>query len=153
MKLRHAIGFGALSLIVITALGSCDLFGISIKNRITAFVDDLNTTRTEIYTNFDSASTQDYQPIQDITFWNLNFPAPGPAEAPYAITLIDYVDPSNVTGTIVGPPNFSETGLPRNIKFVMVKVGADYYIQQLFLGDMTNALVKKLRFWGGASPR
>ncbi len=142
MKPRHLIAFAALSLVVLAALSSCDLFGISIQNRISQFVTDLNSSRANLNNDISNSSLDKSAGVLDTLWWETTFPAPGPSDTQYSITLFDYSDPSNVTGTILGPANYSPAAA---IKFVMVKDGADYFIQQIYLDGSPTATLKRLK--------
>jgi hypothetical protein len=142
MKPRHLVAFALLSLSILAALSSCDLFGISIQNRISQFVADLNSSRGNLNNDISNSSLDKSAGVLDATWWDTTFPPPGPLETQYSITLTDYSDPSNVTGTILGPQNYAPAV---NIRFVMVKDGADYFIKEIYLAGSGTATLKRLK--------
>jgi len=130
---------GGASLLAVTALavGSCKIAGVDIHDRMEAFAVVLNAAdRSAINSNFDQSLTQDLQGLpMDAAFWNANFPSPPDTDHQYTITLLDYADPANVSALIMGPPVFnSNTGTARTARFVMSRVGLDWFIRELDLG-------------------
>ncbi len=131
------------------ALTSCELpTTTSIMERLTQFITDLNLAdRSNAYLNFDSTNTEYYAAIRDPGWWDTSFPVVGAAEQKYSLESVDYVDPLNVTANMLGPVGalgFLPTGDPRPARFVMIKVGTDWMIHELYLDGSGTATIKKL---------
>ncbi len=128
---------------LVLLLGSCAMLGVDIRQRLEVFVTGLNAAdRSTINANFDQALTQDL-PTMDATFWSNNFPVPPDSDHLYAMTLLDYSDPANVTATLMGPQLFNgSTGLPRNVLLVLSREGIDWFIEQVYLDGSATALIK-----------
>ncbi len=143
MRERKIVFAATIASLLMLLDGCTPLTGIDIHDRLSLFINELNAAdRSAINSHFDQALTQDL-PLMDAAWWNANFPVPPDDAHAYAITLFDYVDPSNVVASIMGPPAFnSNTGLPRNAVFVMSREGADMFIQQLFLDLSSIALIR-----------
>jgi hypothetical protein len=117
----------------------------SIMDRLSQFMTDLNLAdRSNAYLNFDATNTEYYAAIRDPVFWDTDFPVPGAAELKYSLETVDYIDPLNVTANMYGPPLFSGTGDPRHARFVMIKVGTDWMIHEMYLDGSPTATIKKL---------
>ncbi len=143
MKLKRAVMYGMLAALLVIGLGSCEFLGTSITQRVDFFVTDLNLSdRSNVYLNFTDA-TLDYGAI-DATFWDTNFQVVGAGEQSYSIEGLDTVDPSNVTGTIYGPPAFDASGLGIPIRFVMIQDGVDWFIREIYLNNSATATVRHL---------
>ena len=124
-------------------LGGCSLLGGDIRGRLDLFATALNTAdRSTINAQFDQAHTTDL-PTMDAAWWNANFPVPPDSEHLYGLAVMDFADPSKVIGTLMGPPAFnSYTGTPRNIVLTMSRVGADWFIEKVYLDGSAVALIK-----------
>ena len=113
-------------------LSSCNL-GVSVDQRLDAFLADLNSAdRSQIYLNFHPTLTQDYDEIRNDDFpdWGILFPLD---ERPYSYFNLSTADTDNVTGRIEG------TGTGYDAVFVLVMDGMDWQIDNLSLdGGTTN---------------
>jgi hypothetical protein len=123
-------------------LGGCTMGG-DIRERLDLFATALNAAdRSTINTQFDQARTADL-PTMDAAWWSANFPVPLDSDHLYGLTVLDFADPSKVTGMLMGPPAFnSYTGTPRNIVLTMSRVGSDWFIEQVFMDGSATALIK-----------
>jgi hypothetical protein len=131
------------------ALTSCELpTTTSIMERLGQFMTDLNLAdRSNAYLNFDATNTEYYAAIRDPGWWDTSFPVVGAAEQKYSLSSVDYVDPLNVTATMVGPvgpAGFLPAGDPRPARFVMIKTGTDWMIHEMYLDGSPTATIKKL---------
>jgi hypothetical protein len=145
MKNMRAILLLVLAAMIAVLLASCDFMTTtSIMDRLAQFMTDLNLAdKSNTYLNFDPTETEYYAAIRDSVFWDTPFPVPGAAEQKYSLESVDYVDPLNVTATMSGPPTFG-VGDPRPARFVMIKVGTDWMIHELwFIGD-ADATIRNL---------
>ncbi len=135
VKALRVIGFLALGA-AIAVTGSCKFLGITMTERITTFLDDLNSNRDLVSRNFDHTTTDPLAP----------FPAPASGEQQYSVTGLDTLDPLNVTAVVYGPPSgtppFDPTGSGIPIRFVMVQVNADWFIQQIYLNNSATPAVQ-----------
>lgn len=143
MKGRTIILFATLSLSLVLVLTGCGLLSMSIEKRITQFVGALNAAdRSQVYLNFSSADTQDYNTIKSAAYWDTPFPAGGAGDPQYSITsAIDESNPFAVYVTISGPPTF---GGPTNYMFVMLNesVGmANWVIHELWIWDGISSFI------------
>ncbi len=134
------------------AHAGCSLFsgllGVSVTQRITQFQTDLNNAdRTNIYLNFDSTKTTEYNAIKDPKYWDTPYPVPAAGDQKYAITITDDSDPSNVTATMAGPASFSASGSALSAVFVMSQEGFDYFIRTLDVSQGTTLYneIKRIR--------
>jgi hypothetical protein len=140
MKVKHLIPAAFLVLAVVAGLTGCDLFGISIAERISDFQADLNKSdRSSVYLNLHSTLTQDYNAAKAATFWNTNFPYI--AGTSYSITNVVSSNPANVTATITGPSPYTGGAA---ISFKMVQEGFNWMIQEIYLFGSGTATVKVL---------
>jgi predicted small secreted protein len=134
MKMRKTIAVVFLSACLMFMLNACNPLGIDISDRINAFIVELNSSdRSTISSQFDPSLSATLSAFS----WNTAFPVPLDADHQYAITLLDYSNPSNVTATMYGPPLFNAgTGQPLAAVFSMVKAGPDWYIESLTVGTV-----------------
>ena len=149
MKKTSAILLIIIAAALSIALTSCEIpTTTSIMERLSQFMTDLNLAdRTNAYLNFDSTNTEYYAAIRDPGWWDTSFPVPGAAEQKYSLEGVDYVDPLNVTANMlgpVGPLGFLPTGDPRPARFVMIKVGTDWMIHEIYLDGSADATIRKL---------
>jgi hypothetical protein len=143
MKGRVVFLFAALALIVLLGFAGCGLLSVTIEQRISQFVEALNAAdRSQVYTNFSSMDTQDYDSIKSATYWDIPFPAGTTGDPLYSVTsTIDPSDPMSVYVTIDGPPDFFG---PKNYMFVMVNdsVGMENWkVHELWIWDGSTAFV------------
>jgi hypothetical protein len=104
MKPRHIIALLLLGAAIVVFIVGCFLFGVSINDRLSQFIGDLNKTdRSGIFKNFHSTATTDYAAIRDQGYINTYFPTTGLAATQYTISGIDTSSPSRVTAAISGP--------------------------------------------------
>jgi len=118
-----------LAAILVLALAGCDLLGVSVQDRVTLFLADLNSSdRSNIYLNFHPTLTNDYAAIQNETYpdWSTLFPTN--TYLPYSITSLDTSDPWNVTG-LINSVNGAWAG-PKPIVFRMAQEGTSWMIQE-----------------------
>ena len=121
----------ALTLVVI----SCDLFGVSIEQRVSSFEYDLNHDRTATYLNFHPTATTDYNAIKSVVFWNTHFEEDPGDNTPFAVYGLDFSNSPIVTGTVSGPAD--TFGLSKPIAFKMLQDGNTWYIEELELNSVT----------------
>lgn len=118
---------------IVLAIAGCSMLAVSIEDRISSFVDDLNNDRGNAYLNFAQGVTTNYNEIKPAAFWDTDFPAGTPA---YSITDLDTTNPAAVTAQISGPttPLF-DAAEPLTITFKMTQVGflGDWFIEELTL--------------------
>ena len=121
-----------LTAVLVLAIGGCDLIGVSIQDRVSLFLADLNSLdRSQIYLNFHPTLTNDYSAIQNETLpdWALLFPTG--TYIPYSISGLDTSDPWNVFGSINSIDG--AWGGAKSIIFRMAKDGPDWMIRELDL--------------------
>ena len=126
MKLRHVIRFAVLAVLVSIALISCDLLGVSIESRVNQFVSSLNGDRSQTVNNLVPGSGP-YNAINgNPAFWDA-FPGPS-SDAPFSFSFTSSTpyDPNDTEG------NLTNNAITRLYKFVLQKVGMDYYISSLY---------------------
>jgi hypothetical protein len=141
MKKARTIVLFALAAVVSLSIMSCEIETISIMDRLAQFMTDLNKAdRSDAYLNFDPDETEYYDAMKDPDFWDDPFPPVGTGETEYSLSDVDYEDPENVTANMYGPPDFSVTGDPWPVQFVMVKTGTDWFIHQFFQ-DGTEVII------------
>ena len=134
MKLKIIVIGVILALTLLLVFTGCEV-GISKKDRINSFLDDLNENPipNSIRYNF-SSSCQDYG-IFTGTYFAGDFPTDS---IPYSFAISDY-DPSVITGTASGTAG--SFGGPFSIEFTMTKDGSDWYILKIVL-DGSNIVAK-----------
>ncbi len=117
-------------------LAGCDLLGVTIDQRVTAFTTDLNsTTRTSAYLNFHPTLTASYDALKDgVTITNL-FPVPDGTGSAYDLQITDKSNPS--TGVLVtvtgGPTSYGGT---HHLILVMATTGtSDWRIVSLSMDN------------------
>jgi hypothetical protein len=129
MKSRHVIRFVAVALLMGVALISCSLLGTSIDSRINQFVSSLNGDRSQTVNNLVPGSSA-YNAINgNPAYWDA---LPGPlADKPYtfSFTSSSPYDPNDTEG------NITNSVTTRLYKFVLQKVGQDYYIASLYVNS------------------
>jgi hypothetical protein len=132
MKPKHIIAVIILGAILVLCFFGCFLIGVSIDDRLSQFIGDLNKTdRTSIYKNFHPTATTDYAAIRDQGYINTWFPTTGLPGTQYTITGIDSSKSSRVTAAISGPSGIW-TPSPVNVYFVMEKDGNDWMIAKIY---------------------
>ena len=136
MKTKIALFILLIIFAVTLSFESCSLFGTKIDERIDSFIDDLNNSdRSNVYTNFHSSETADYNAIKDpSTTWDNWFPV---ASITYSISNLDDSDSDNVTAII----NSSGTFGTSDATFKMAKDGFDWMIEELTVPDIEDPLV------------
>ena len=118
-----------LAAVLVLAIVGCDLLGVSVQDRVSLFLADLNSTdRSDIYLNFHPALTVDYSALQGGAFpdWSTLFPTGG--NIPYSINNLDTADPGNVTGDFV---SINGVWLTHPFVFRMAQDGPDWMIQEM----------------------
>ena len=142
MSRRGAFSAAAVVFLLIL-LGGCSLLGVDIQDRLYVFMNTLNAAdRSALNAQFDQSLTQNL-PLMNATWWNTNFPSPLDTDHLYALTILEFSDPTNVRASIMGPPAFnSNTAVPRNAVLVMSREGTDWFIQQLYLDMSSTALIR-----------
>jgi hypothetical protein len=125
----------AVGALVALGLGSCQLLGVTKMDRLTQFAYDLsNPDKSRMSGNFAQGQTADYGIMDTQAYWDgKSFVLPGSTYLTYSISVHDYVDPANVTADIYGPPTFNLSGGPIPAVFVLVQVGPDWFIKEIFL--------------------
>jgi hypothetical protein len=130
MKKIHILVFLALILGMITlSFIGCDLAGVTIDARIDSFIFDINSDRNNVYLNFHSSATADYNAIKNGTKLLPLFPTNA---IPYSRGALDTSDPNNVT-TILNDGQGAVVWGPKDAIFVMIKDGTTWYINDLWL--------------------
>jgi hypothetical protein len=131
MKFRPAVQLTVLAVLASIALVSCDLLGVSIESRINQFVSSLNGDRSQTVNNIVPGSGP-YNTINgNPAYWDA---LPGPSsEAPFSFSF---------TSSTPYDPNDTEGNITSNVatklyKFVLQKVGSDYYISSLYVNTGT----------------
>jgi hypothetical protein len=121
-------------------LGSCQMLGITKMDRLSKFGADLNAGKSHMNENFAKGQTADYTAVNTQAFWDtIGVTLPGSTYQGYSLSVHDYVDPSNVTVDIYGPPTFYNfniawpVGGPVPAKFVLVQIGEDWFIKAIYL--------------------
>jgi len=144
---RRTALLAAVSAIVALGLGSCEQLGVTKQDRITQFAVDLNKSDKSVMSENFAPGTADYASVNTQAFWDgLGMVMAPPATQTYSIALHDYVDPLNVTADIYGPAVFYATVAPGGpnpvpAKFVLVQVGPDWFIEQIYLnGSLTPSV-------------
>jgi hypothetical protein len=132
-----------IAILIPSILTSCDLFPVSIEQRIQFFIDDLNSDRSNAITNFHPTETFDYGTIAtNSSFWDIDFPTGTPA---YSIDSIDDTNPQNVLVTISGPttvPAFGRGGTGTdNFGFIMIADGTNWIIEELWYRSPDSVIV------------
>lgn len=133
----------AMGALVALGLGSCQLLGVTKLDRLSQFGADLNNTdKSHMSANFALGQTADYSLVDTQAFWDgIGIVLPGSYQT-YSLSVHDYVDPTNVTADIYGPPtfyNFSVTwpvGGPIPATFVLVQIGTDWFIKDIYLNGV-----------------
>lgn len=126
---RHALRLLLVGLFAVAVLSSCQLmsllFGVTIDERIKDFSNGYTSgDYTNLYKNFSSTSTQEYNNIKPSSYWS-NTPFDS-SYHPKAITSYS-VSGSTVTGTFTNDNgNYSFT-------MQMQESGINWYIQSLSL--------------------
>jgi hypothetical protein len=130
--------------LVAFGLGSCQLLGVTKMDRLTQFGYDLNNLdKSHMSGNFAQGQTADYGIMDSQVYWDgKSFVMPGATELPYSLTVHDYVDPANVTVDIYGPPAFILTVDPIPAVFVLVQVGPDWFIKEIYLNGSGTPTVQ-----------
>lgn len=131
MKNKSIIITVLIALTVLFAITSCELVPISVEQRISLFLADLNQDPRpdSIRYNF-SSSCLDYGTIDGDYFLG-DFPL---TAILYSVSIPDYgADP--VAGTISGTGGTFGTDVP--IEFTMVKESSDWFILKLVLDTAT----------------
>ena len=143
MKTLRKLSPVVMAILAALCMSTCSYLGVDIQDRVSSFVISLNNPdRSTINANFDQLLTQNL-PTMTTSWWAAFFPVPQDANHQYFVTLTDYSDPSNVTGTIMGPPAFTNgTGLPLNAVFVMSREGMDWYIEKLSLNGSSTPIIQ-----------
>ncbi len=113
---------GALTISLI----GCDLSGVTIDARIDSFISDINYDRTNVYLNFHSSATSDYNALKNESTLEAIFPVAG---FPYSRGSLDTSDPNNVTTVLDDTAAWG----PKDAIFVMIKDGMTWYINDLWL--------------------
>jgi hypothetical protein len=137
MKAMRIVAVFIVASIVILMMGSCDGFEtVSILDRLTQFLTDLNSAdRSTVYLNFDAVDTENYALITPAAYWDSSSPFPlvgGGQEYSFTSTP-DNSDPLNVTAELNGPAAY---GVPKPVRFVMVKTGTEWFIHMLYLNGI-----------------
>jgi len=129
--MKRKLLLAGLAAMLALAFWGCSLLGVSIEDRVYAFVAGLNGDRSTLYQNFHPTETSYYPAILAApAYFDILFP-PGPPD--YTISGLDTSDPRNVTASIDGPAGF---GGPLAITFRMLKMGNDWLIEELDLGGV-----------------
>ena len=107
----------------------CDLSGVTIDARIDSFIYDINYDRNNVYLNFHSSETTDYDAIKNGTKLLPLFPTNA---IPYSREALDTSDPDNVT-TVLNDGSVAVVWGPKDAIFVMIKDGLTWYINDFYL--------------------
>ncbi len=114
-------------------LSSCNLFfGTSIEDRIAQFESDLNTdSRSSIIDNFSKSDCEDYNSINDLTYWN-DTSIFCLANKPFSLSVSEGNESASGTMT------YGDPSAQTSISFVLVDegsvfTGADWKITQVWL--------------------
>lgn len=129
--------------LVAFGLGSCQLLGITKMDRLGQFGADLSSTdKSHMSANFAQGQTADYSLVNTQAFWDgIGIVLPGGYQT-YSLSVHDYVDPTNVTADIYGPPTFYNfnaawpVGGPIPATFVLVQIGMDWFIKDIYLNGV-----------------
>ena len=127
--MKRTIGYSTLGILLLVLVFGCT-FGMTLEERIAQFETDLNLTdRSDIYMNFHSTSTLDYDAIRDPTYFDITLPVPGSGDTPYDIVIVDDTNAFAVTATI--DSTAMGVGSPYDAIFGMKLEGFDYKIVSL----------------------
>lgn len=113
----------AQAILWLSYLAACTLLPISVDDRVSRFLDDLNGDRSTMYLNFHPDILL-YEDVKDPLFWDAIF---SEGEIPYSISTLDTSDPSSVTFTL------TSTLSSWDVEFVMMKSGLDWMISIMYL--------------------
>jgi hypothetical protein len=135
-KVRRVIILASTAVALLASLNACSMLGVTVMDRLNSFMAALNGSRTGIELNFDPA-VQAAVAAFDWTGTG-SFPLPGPTDFPYALNVQSYSDPSNVTGSVIGPGafNLAQSGPPTAAAFTMVRIGMDWFIEGATIGTI-----------------
>ena len=129
-----AVAVGAL---VAFGLGSCQLLGVTKLDRLSQFCADLNGDWSHMSADFAKGQTADYASLDSPAYWlGKGFALPVPGALPYSLSVHDYVDPTNVTADIYGPLNTPSGASPVPAVFVLVQIGPDWFIKEIYLNGV-----------------
>jgi hypothetical protein len=118
-------------------LGSCQMLGITKMDRLSQFGADLNGDWSTMSQNFAQGQTADYGSLNTQAYWTgKGFALPLSAALTYSVAVHDYVDPSNVTADIYGPPLFNPNGVPVPAVFVLAQIDNDWFIKEIYLNGV-----------------
>jgi hypothetical protein len=114
-------------------LAGCSLLGVSVEERVTRFLADINQSdRSQVYLNFDP-DIHDYGGIV-AAFWDTHLPYD---VAPYSISALVTNDPANVTFTIT-----DKDASNLYVKFVMNQRGMDWMIIEMYMGPPLGTMTR-----------
>ena len=127
--MKRILALAGLGLLILAVLSGC-MFGLTLDQRIQRFASDLNTAaRTEIQDNFHPSFTVDYAAIGNPGYFSTPFPLRDVGDTPYLITIQDASNEAAMLATIDG------TALPVvgpvDAIFSMAPDGLDYKIVNL----------------------
>gem|GEM_PF-2678131 len=123
--------------IVAFGLGSCQLLGVTKLDRLSQFGADLNSDWSHMSADFAKGQTADYASLDSQAYWlGKGFALPVPGALPYSLSVHDYVDPTNVTADIYGPLNTPSGASPVPAVFVLVQIGPDWFIKEIYLNGV-----------------
>lgn len=127
--MKQILALAGLGLLILAVFSGC-MFGLTLEQRIQRFASDLNTTaRTEIQDNFHPSFTVDYAAIGNPGYFSIPFPPRGGSDTSYVIAIQDSSNETAVLATIDGTA-LPVTG-PVDAIFSMALDGLDYKIVNL----------------------
>jgi hypothetical protein len=137
-KASRIARMAAMAAMIALGIGSCQLLGVTKMDRLSLFGAALsNPDKSLMSANFAQGQTADYAIMDTQAYWDaIGVLQPGSTYLTYSISVHDYVDPANVTADIYGPPdfyNFFLTSGPVPAVFVLVQIGPDWFIKQMYL--------------------
>jgi len=120
------------------------MLGVTKMDRLSQFGADLsNPDKSHMSANFAQGQTADIGIMDAQAYWDgKTFVLPGSTYLTYSISVHDYVDPANVTADIYGPPLFNPNGVPIPAVFVLVQIGPDWFIKQIYLNGSAAPAVQ-----------
>jgi hypothetical protein len=135
MKARNILSILTGATLVVWALASCDLGGVTIDQRISTFQSDLNTTgRGSAYQDFDPSDT-DYPLLKNGSYFSTAFPPPPPAN--YSLTVISENNTSSVIVQVTGQSSLGVSPYYLNLGMTTIS-GNNWVIQTLYMSTSSS---------------
>ena len=130
MKPRHILYGIAVAVLVAWTLASCNLAGVSIKDRVANLQDDMNTsTRSNVYKNFHPTESISYAALRaDPSTFNIAYP---PGNGPFSLGVLDDSNSSAVIVQVSAGASLA-WHVPWYMELQMDQSGLDWDIVKLY---------------------